>query len=520
MNRIRSAFKLQNLALLLCAAALWFAFAPAKLGGRTTFVIVNGTSMQPVFYRGDLVLVRRSSTYQVGDIITFRDGDLGSQVIHRIIYEVDGRFLTQGDNNAWVDEYQPGVEDIAGKYWIHLPRAGRTVEWMRKPLQLSLLAGLVGGLLMFKPVTQTSKKNRRNSAMPAGGPASLLEAGLGGLIAIGVVFLGLTIFAFTRPLTRAADPLKYQQMGNFFYTADGTPAVYDTGTAQSGEPVFTGLTCTLNVGFVYYLAGEQPDDIAGTQEIVVTVADTRTGWRRSIPLTETAAFSGHTFTTSATLDLCQVVALLQTVKDETGYTMNADTLHISANVAVAGTLAGRNFNDRFQPAATFKLDALHLSLSKSNNATDPLHTEKEGFIAGAGIVANTVSLLGWEIDVRSLRNAAVIGLGGVLAGLAVAGFFICRVLKSQPHRLIQLQYGSIIVDVCDTDPEPRAKMVDVLTISSLVKMAERHNTVILHHACSGGHFYLVRADGYTYRFYQKTLLDGAGLPDTEFAAAD
>ena len=51
-------------------------------------------------------------------------------------------------------------------------------------------------------------------------------------------------------------------------------------------------------------------------------------------------------------------------------------------------------------------------------------------------------------------------------------------------------------------------------------MAERQNTVILHYACSGGHFYLVRADGFTYRFYQKTVPEVAVLPDAEFAAAD
>jgi len=519
MALLRASLKLQNLVLLACIAALWAAFGPVNLGGQTAFVLVNGTSMQPLFYRGDLVLVRRSSSYRVGDIITFRDGDLGSQVIHRIIGEAQGRFITQGDNNAWIDEYHPQSGDIIGKYWILLPKAGRVVEWIRKPLQLALLVGIVGGLVMFLNMTQTTTKNGKKKAA-AGGPSSLLEMGLYVLAFFGLAFLGLTIFAFTRPLTRASDPIKYQQMGNFFYTADGTPDVYDTGSVQSGEPVFTQLTCSLNVGFVYYLAGEQLENIAGTQQILATVIDTRTGWRRSLPLTGTTSFTGHTFTTTAALDLCQVGSLLQTVKDETGYALTADTLRISANVAVAGKLAGHIFSDSFQPSVTLKFDALHFSLSQNNSETDPLHTEKEGSIADPGIVANTVGLLGWEMDVRSLRTAAAVGLGCALAGLAVAGFFVYRASRAQPHMLIQLQYGSLVVDVRDTDPEPRAQMVDVLTFASLVKMAERHNTVILHYACSGGHFYLVRADGYTYRFYQKTVPEVAVLPDAEFAAAD
>ena len=67
-------------------------FRPTYLGGPATYVIVNGKSMEPTFYTGDLAMVRQQDSYAVGDIVAFevessegyRVAD-GGIVIHRII---------------------------------------------------------------------------------------------------------------------------------------------------------------------------------------------------------------------------------------------------------------------------------------------------------------------------------------------------------------------------------------------------------------------------------------------------
>jgi hypothetical protein len=71
------------------------------------------------------------------------------------------------------------------------------------------------------------------------------------------VFLGLSILAFSCPITRTADNIKYKQTGVFFYSAAGTPGIYDTNMVCTRDPIFPKLACSINVGFVYNLAGDQ-----------------------------------------------------------------------------------------------------------------------------------------------------------------------------------------------------------------------------------------------------------------------
>ena len=55
----------------------------------------------PAFHRGDLVLLRQTSDYQLGDVAIYLHPTLGL-VIHRIIAENDGHFVLKGDNDAWI----------------------------------------------------------------------------------------------------------------------------------------------------------------------------------------------------------------------------------------------------------------------------------------------------------------------------------------------------------------------------------------------------------------------------------
>ena len=100
--------------------------------------------MEPGLHRGDLVVLRRTSDYQVGDIATYRHPTLGP-VIHRIVAEADGQFVFKGDNNAWLDSYQPTQAEMIGRFWLYAPSAGRIVEQARQPWAAALLVAL-GGL--------------------------------------------------------------------------------------------------------------------------------------------------------------------------------------------------------------------------------------------------------------------------------------------------------------------------------------------------------------------------------------
>jgi signal peptidase I len=58
--------------IILLMAAIWISFAPSQFGGKASYVIVAGASMQPTVQRGDLVITEEKQEYQVGDIVTYR----------------------------------------------------------------------------------------------------------------------------------------------------------------------------------------------------------------------------------------------------------------------------------------------------------------------------------------------------------------------------------------------------------------------------------------------------------------
>ncbi len=243
--------------------------------------------------------MRQAAAYQVGDIVIYHNVDMNADVIHRIIGIEGDHFMFKGDNNSWIDAYRPTRAEIVGKLWIHLGQVGKVVEWVRSPLNMALAAGLLGGFFMLTTIPQKSG-TKGKKVQPAGNPAGMFEMTLYLFAFLALVFGGLAIFAFTRPVTRGADPIKYQQSGIFFYSAAGAPGVYDGDAAGSGEPVFTKLTCTLNLGFTYILVGAQQENIAGDQQLSATLRDEQSGWSRSIPLVSAQNFNGNTHTSLAT----------------------------------------------------------------------------------------------------------------------------------------------------------------------------------------------------------------------------
>src|SRR3990170_6988849 len=130
--------------------AAWYFLAPSQLGGRTAYVTTVGSSMEPLLEPGDLVVVRRSSSYQVGDVVAYRNEQLGSVVLHRIVARDRERFVLQGDSNTWLDAYRPSESDLIGEMVVQLPGVGGRLGVVRSPWGASSLVaigaiGVLGG---------------------------------------------------------------------------------------------------------------------------------------------------------------------------------------------------------------------------------------------------------------------------------------------------------------------------------------------------------------------------------------
>lgn len=128
---------------------------PVQLGGQVAYVIVDGTSMEPTYDDGDLVIVRERARYAEGDVIAFAvpDDDLPApyRVIHRIAErDADGTFVTVGDNRDERDPWPLTGDDVIGSAWLHLPNVGTwLVELRARPLLMAWVAALLTFVLLM-----------------------------------------------------------------------------------------------------------------------------------------------------------------------------------------------------------------------------------------------------------------------------------------------------------------------------------------------------------------------------------
>lgn len=113
-------------------------------------VVVSG-SMEPVFYRGDIVIVEKTNflginefnpnNAKVGDIVVYNAAWFPNPVIHRIINvtQVNGSeyFVIKGDNNDAPDPYLVAPSQITervatiGDQPVIIPKIGYITIWLK-----------------------------------------------------------------------------------------------------------------------------------------------------------------------------------------------------------------------------------------------------------------------------------------------------------------------------------------------------------------------------------------------------
>ncbi len=113
-------------------------------------VVVSG-SMEPAFYRGDIVMVEKADflgihefnpeDVQVGDVVVYDAAWFDQPVIHRIIGTADingsTMYVIKGDNNDSPDPYYVNADQIKekvvtfGDNLVVIPKIGYLSIWLR-----------------------------------------------------------------------------------------------------------------------------------------------------------------------------------------------------------------------------------------------------------------------------------------------------------------------------------------------------------------------------------------------------
>ena len=118
---------------------------PSFLGYKP-FIVLSG-SMEPVFYSGDVVVVKEISpdTLNESDIIAFRSGE--SVITHRIMEIKDleagkKQYITKGDNNNVEDSVTVTSDMLEGKYLLRVAGIGNFAMFLQTPVGMIVFVAL------------------------------------------------------------------------------------------------------------------------------------------------------------------------------------------------------------------------------------------------------------------------------------------------------------------------------------------------------------------------------------------
>jgi hypothetical protein len=459
--------------------------------------------MEPRFHTGDLAILRSADHYAVGDVVAYSSATLRTTVMHRIV-KVDGnRFVIQGDNNSWLDPDQPSVDLVQGKLWLRIPQGGKVLAALSSPAGVGLLGGvaLVITAVVRRPRSRhAAPRSRRRPALRAPAfPAPVrayarqvaLTAGTVALVA-GIGGGVLVALPSTQASTRT---LHVTQQGQFSYR--GTAAAgttYPDGRITTGDTVWTKLAKDLTVSFTNTVSGPDLAAVQGAMRLDVTISSAD-GWSSYLNSSPVVALANGSATAVSTVDAPRASALLAKHYAETGTPAAGATLTVTPVAVTTGTAGGKKFRAGSPAPLAFTVNGTSLRLAGRAGAALAPSTTTD--VAVGEVVARTLTVRGLTIPIGLARFLAAVVLVLALAVLASAAW-IGRTARGDAADEFVVKHADRILPVAAFDPGPT--VIDVSDAEALHRVAERFDTLVLHHAGEDADVFAVRDVDATYRF--------------------
>jgi signal peptidase I len=486
MNRF---FRRLLTALLVLTGLLTALSGAMLLTGQAAVVATEGVSMNPVYYEGDLVVIARAQSYEVGQIAAFHFAEGREIALHRIVADDARGFVFKGDNNDSVDPIEPAAEQIIGRAVLHIPQGGLWLNRLTSPPMLALIAFS----LIASGGTAATRRNRKRkratmsrhttkgtgtfvpfAGLTPGHTTAAAGAGLAGVL--GMLLAGL---AWTGPLTTEALTADTPRMV-FSYSADvGESAAYDGTTAESPGPVFRNLADTVDVHFSYH--GE-PGSIAVDAEL-----STPEGWHSTLPLTQPTTFTGNRYEGSIRLDLKTLEAKAHAAADVTGHPAGP------VNIAVVPRVTNSAGLD-FEPALNLDLSPLQLAMAGEPAALTVADTSTPRQ------APRTIGPESWNLTAETARPVAVGLLAAALLAGAVLALHARRKTPCSEAEGIRRRYAQLLIRVHPVSAPEGRPVIDVTTFATLAKLAERYGLLVLHWSRSDVETFIVQDENITYRY--------------------
>jgi signal peptidase I len=523
--RTRPTRKLVSSALgLLALGCLWFYFAPAPLGGSTSYVVTHGVSMEPHFHNGDLAIVRAQKSYDVGEVVAYHNKELHTIVLHRIIGRDGSRYIFKGDNNDFVDFEHPAASQMIGALWLHFPGIGARLQSIRSPALVGILIAI--GFLILAGAAFTRHRRRRGkerrtgegSARPSAHVPQHVTNPAVGVLAIGTVallpFVALALLAFTRaPSERRPYKIPYKQSGTLSYSADAAPGpVYANDRAVTGEPLFTHVLDTVELRYSYLFSTAAAHSLRGKATLSATVESTN-GWRTTLALGAPTYFHGDHALARGALELPTLLALLARV-EATTRTRGSYMLTITPRVSATGVSELVPIHATFSPETKFLLEEAELRPASSGGHTgataqadiSQFSSASAGSATGDRPEPTFLSLGFARVSVSSARTIALVAIAilgcALLATLALLQSILAllRPLGRDEATSIRARYGRQIVPVARVSQLPGVSVIDVADMESLARIAEHYDRSILHESTGAGDAFWVTDESGQFRY--------------------
>ena len=134
--------------------------------GYATLTIETG-SMESELLIGDLILIKDTGDYKIGDIVTYMHEGDKIPTTHRIINYTEGGFITKGDANNVKDTDIVPSDIVIGEVVKVFPKVGLFAKWVKVDGWMYIVAILViialGSLIVKVEGTPDGEKTEDNS---------------------------------------------------------------------------------------------------------------------------------------------------------------------------------------------------------------------------------------------------------------------------------------------------------------------------------------------------------------------
>ncbi|BBH66038.1 hypothetical protein ACTI_27230 [Actinoplanes sp. OR16] len=498
--------------LVMAAIGAW-----AVTTGRISYVVTYGVSMNPVYYAGDLVIVGKADSYEVGQIAAYYGAGGRTKVLHRIIGgDAQTGWVFKGDNNQSVDRDTPTSDEVLGRAILHVPTVGTWLQPLLSPTGIGTLAFLfVGGGTAHKirnrrDIPRGRQKKRVKHMSGQGGswavaavvvkavtrlhPGFRVLTAVAALAAVAGVLLG--VLGWMRPVQEAvAANAGSGESITFSYSAKvPRTAAYDGTRVYSPEPIYRNVVDLVDLQMTY--RGD-PGRIGVSARL-----STSSGWHTTMRLSQPSPFTAKLYNAYVQLDLDAFDERAKAATEAIGAEVGALTATIIA-------LVQHDDGTTFEAQLPLSVSALGMNLA--GGAESLVVNKSSG--AGATVVKDRqIGAFGYDLlTAAQARKHALFLLLLAVAGSVIVAVAALRSVPLNNRANIERRYPHLLVPVEPMPSPPGKPVVVVDSFPALVKLAEKYGQMILTWTRpDGADDFVVRDDGVTYRY----RIVPAGTPQT------